>query len=197
MLWLLHQPPLVHANSVATGHVVNSYTCLILICNSIYLFFLIIANDKVEASEHGPLALALEHLYMDQYRSVYCALRYFFSSLYLPLTIDIIVLVIFIRSMMIKFAPDIRTKMNQCKSHYAHLARIGLIGGLLIGTCFLGVITVFLVHPKSLFDFPYVLHCRGVPRTYSTEEMTKLWSTWLARLMSLIILSWATVSCHV
>ena len=62
---------------------------------------------------------------------------------------------------------------------------------------FTGVITVFLVHPKSPFDFPYVLHCRGVPRYYSTEEMTKLWSTWLARLMCLIILSWATVSCHV
>ena len=175
---------------------INTYTCFILILSCFYLSFLIIVNAEVRFSDDDILSVGLERLYDDWYRSIYCALKYIFSTIYLSLSLILIVVIIFIRSMMIKFASNIRIEKKHCKAHQAHLATVGLIGGIKITILFLGIVIGLAVHPQSPFDFPYVLQCRGVPNSNSEDQMERFNSNFKARLTYLIIMVFATISCH-
>ena len=176
---------------------INTYTSLILSLNVIYLLYLLIINDEEIALEDEPFINALDQMYEDQYRSISCSTSYMFSYMHISLYLYIILGIIFIRSMMIKRAPDICLQKSKCKKHQAHLASIGLIVGIVIPAAAFGITILFILLPRFPFDFILVLHCRGIPFSFSDEEMKKIVSSWLARFMWMIVLVWATISCHV
>ena len=104
---------------------------------------------------------------------------------------------IFIRSMMVKHADNIRPDIYECKRHQARVRIIGVLVAVFIFTLCIGVVLVLYLHSHTPFDFVVVRSCRGVPLTYPEDENKKIVRAWMSRLVSLSIFAIATLSCHV
>ena len=101
---------------------------------------------------------------------------------------------IFIRSMMVKHAENIRPDGYECKSHQLRI--IGILVAVYIFTICGGVSIVLAISRLSPFDFMLVRSCRQVDLFLHKEEIPKAIKAWMARLFSLFIYSLAIISSH-
>ena len=99
--------------------------------------------------------------------------------------------------MMIQHADNIRKDEFPFKSHQACLSIIGILVGVLIfKVSFGGTIGIF-IHKLAPFNFLCVRYCRGVSILYGNDEMRKIFGLWLARLVGLVLISLAILSCQI
>ena len=152
------------------------------------------ANDEIDPAE-DIIIQSLNYFFSDNYRSIVCSAKYISSFLHGSSTLAILLGTIFIRSMMVKHADNIRT--DNCKSHQARLSIIGILVAVFIFTFCMGVIIVLILYPLSPFDFVLARSCRGLAISYSEIEKRKIMEGWLARLVSLAVFTIAILSCHV
>ena len=181
-----------------------STTNTFLVCFlSINVFFLLVQILLVveENDEKDPydevLIHVLDSLFYDHQKSIFCSVQYMSNFIHATSTLNVLLGTIFIRSMMVKHADNMRPNSLDCKSHQARLSIIGILVAVFIFTFCSGVIIVLIFDPLSPFDFVLVRNCREVPISYSEEEMRKIMQGWLSRLVSLAIFALATFSCHV
>ena len=106
------------------------------------------------------------------------------------LTITIMVSIIFIHSMMVKYADNIRTTKFECKSHQARLSFTGFLVAVFIFTSCTGVIITFILHPLSISEFVLVWDCRGLTIIYETVH----YCDWLLVSVIIVLLGVATLS---
>jgi hypothetical protein len=178
----------------------NSFLGCILTLNFFYLLVQIFINiEEYEeiGLEEDPIIQSLELLFTDSYKSIICSARYMAYFIHGSSTLYVMVGIIFIRSIMIKHADNIRQDNLACKSHQARLSVIGILVAVLVFTGCFGVIIGFILLPRSPFDFVLVRNCRGVSMSYSEEETHKIISSWLTRLIIIILISLAIFSCQV
>ena len=176
----------------------NSFLGCILALNSFYLFIHIMLNveEKKKGNNDDLLFQSLEHLYADSYMSVICSARYMSYFIHGSSTLYVMVGIIFIRSMMIKHADNIRQNNLACKSHQARLSVIGILVAVLVLTGCIGVIMCLILLPRSPFNFVLVRFCRWVPISYQDDEKRKIIGNWLSRLIFLLLIALAIFSCQ-
>ena len=176
----------------------NSFIGFILVLNLVYLLLQVfLVNDlKETTSSNDALVQGLEHLFIDNFKSILCSTKYISDFIFSSSTLFSFLGTIFIRSMMIKHADNIRQDGISCKSHQAHLSIIGILVGVLIITVSIGGTICIFIHKLAPFDFLRVRYCRGVSVLYGNDEMRKIVGTWLARLVGLILITVAILSCQ-
>ena len=137
----------------------NSFLGCILTFNFFYLLVQLLTNIE-EYEEIGlqedPIIQSLDLLFADSYKSVICSARYISYFIHGSSTLYVMVGIIFIRSMMIKHADNIRQDNLACKSHQARLSVIGILVAVLVFTGCIGVIISFILLPSSPFDLVLV-----------------------------------------
>ena len=175
----------------------NIYSGLLLGLNSSYLLCILIINDDGIEFEDNDITSLLELLYADQFRSRICCVKYFLSFFHSAMSLYLIVTIVFLRSMMIKRASDIRQEKHQCKKHQAHLASIGFLVGIVGATAIIGKMCFFMIDPHPTYEYILVLPCRGLVKHHSVEEKRKITSIWFIRFMVEILMVVHTVACHV
>ena len=112
---------------------------------SINFFYLIIqifigdANDKTFPVD-DMIIQYLEYSFSDNRKAIICSTKYISKYFHGSCTLTIICGSVFIRSMMVKHANNIRTNNLDCKSHQAYLSDIGILAAILILTIWLGLI---------------------------------------------------------
>ena len=178
----------------------NSFLGCILTLNFFYLLVQLSINieeyEEIDLQE-DPIIQSLDYLFADSYKSIICSARYISYFIHGSSTLYVMVGIIFIRSMMIKHADNIRQNNLACKSHQARLSFIGILVAVLVFTGCIGVIIGFILLPLSPFDLVLVRNCRGVSMLYSEEETHKIISSWITRLTIIILIFLAIFSCHV
>jgi hypothetical protein len=125
----------------------------------------------------------LEHSFDENYGSILCSAKYISQFIHGTIALLILVGIIFVRSMMIKYADKIRTK--DCKDHQARLSFIGILVAVFIFTTSSGVIFTFIIHPLSNFEYVLVRSCRDVRIEYESSR----YGMWLHDFVILILLT--------
>ena len=162
---LLIRPVLWSTNNIFLG-------CFL----SINFFYLIIqifigdANDQT-IPDGDMIIQYFEYSFSDNYKSMICSTKYISQYIHGSFTLTILCGSIFIRSMMIKHADNIRPNNLDCKSHQAYLSDIGILCAVLILTIWGCLITTITIHPISPIDYVLVQSCRSFPILYSELEM--------------------------
>ena len=188
---LLIRPVLWSTNNIFLG-------CFL----SINFFYLIIqifigdANDQT-IPDGDMIIQYFEYSFSDNYKAIICSIKYISQYIHGSFTLCILCGSIFIRSMMVKHADNIRTNNLDCKSHQAYLSDIGILAGILILTIWLGLIITMIIAPISPVDYVLVQSCRGVPISYSEEEMRKKLSHVSSRFVILVVFALGTLSSQV
>ena len=177
----------------------NSFIVAILVLNFFYLLLQVfLVNDvKETTSSDDAFVQGLENLFIDNFKSILCSTKYISDFMYSSLTLFSFLGTIFIRSMMIKHAENICLDGFLCKRHQARLSIIGILVGFSILTVSIGGTIGIFIHKLFPFDFLRVRYCRGVSILYRTDDMHKLFSQWLSRLISLVLISIAILTCQV
>ena len=177
----------------------NSFLGFILTLNFFYLLLQIflVGQENEETNADDAIIQSLEHLFTDNYKSILCSAKYISDFIHGSSTLFFLVGIIFIRSMMIKHADNIRPDEIPCKSHQARLSIIGILVAVLTFTISIGGVIGITLHPLSPFDFLRVRNCRGVSISYPEDEMLKIIGHWLSRLVGLVLIALAILSCQV
>ena len=175
----------------------NTYTGFLLCLNSSYMLLNLIVNDSGIAFNNDDILSLLELLYADQYRSAICTVKYFGTFFHSAISLYLIVTIIFIRSMMVKRAPDICEEKYQCKKHQAHLGSIGFLVAIVGVTAIVGKICFFMIDPQTSYEYILVLPCRGLVKDHSDDEKKKIIRIWFIRVMVEILMVLHTIACHV
>jgi hypothetical protein len=110
----------------------------------------------------------LEHSFAKNYISILCSAKHISQFIHGTIALGILVGIIFVRSMMIKYADNIRTK--NCKVHQARLSFIGILVAVFIFTSCTGVVLTFILHPLPFSEFVLVRNCRGVTFQYESTR---------------------------
>jgi hypothetical protein len=158
----------------------NSFIGIILVLNFFYLLLQIfLVNDAEEtASANDAFVQGLDNLFIDNFKSIICSTKYISDFIYSSSTLFSFLGTIFIRSMMIKQAENIRQDGFRCKSHQARLSFIGILVGVFIFTVSIGGTIGIFIHELAPFDFLRVRYCRGVSVLYENDEMRKIVGPW-------------------
>ena len=176
---------------------INTFIGAFFLSNLLYLSCQVYLASAIHTDdENEEIVEALEKLYDDPDQSFICAVKYMTYFLHGSSIIAITLGTIFIRSMMIKYADNIRPEQHNCKSHQAQLRIIGVVVALYILTFISGIVIVFIVSPLSPYDFVDVRMCRQVSLDYPPETLLKIKQAWMARIVSLAIYLAAVISCH-
>ena len=177
----------------------NSLIGFILVLNFFYLLLQVfIVNDvKETTSPNDALLQGLENLFIDNLKSILFSTNYISDFIYSSSTLISFLGTIFIRPMVIKHADNIRQGGIRCKSHQARLSIIGILVGVLIFTVSIGETIGIFIHKLAPFDFVRVQYCRGVSVLYGNDEMRKIVGHWLARVVILVLVTIAVLSCQV
>ena len=152
----------------------NTFIGCILTSNFIYLTFqsLLTEESEITIPDENLILHYLEYNFSDNYKSLLCSAKYISQFLHGALTVTLLVGIVFLRSMMVKYADNIRT--NNCKAHQANLSFIGILVAVFIFTCCLGNIMTFLIYPLPSSEFVLVRNCRGVTFQYESTRY-RLW----------------------
>ena len=175
----------------------NTFLCCFLVINLFFLILqlLLIGQDVNEAETE--ILQSLEYLFSDFSESIRCSAKYVSHFIHGTAILTILLGSIFIRSMMVKHAENIRPDSYERKNHQARVRIIGILVAVYIFTFIVGIVLVLYLHPHSPFDFVMVRICRGIPLTYPVQDKKKIMRAWMSRLVSLTIFAIATLSCHV
>ena len=148
----------------------NTFIGCILTSNFIYLTFQSLLTEESEITiPDGNLILHyLEYNFSDNYKSLLCSAKYISQSLHGTFTIYILVGIVFMRSMMVKYADNIQT--NNCKAHQARLSFIGILVAVFIFTSCTGIVLGLIIYPIPSSEFVLVRNCRGVPFQYESTR---------------------------
>ena len=171
----------------------NTFICCLLASNLFYLAFQTVLSEAEENStpDQNIIFHYLEHSFAENYRSMLCSAKYISQFLHGTIALTLLVGIIFIRSMMIKYADNIRTK--DCKAHQALLSFIGILVAVFIFTSCTGVIITFIIHPLSTSEYVLVRNCMAVTIEYESTQ----YGMWLPDSVILVLLTVATLSCQV
>ena len=133
----------------------NTFIGCILTSNLIYLNFqsLLIEDSKISISNEHLVLHYLEYNFSGNYKSLLCSAKYISQFLHGTFTVTTFVGIVFLRSMMVKYADDIRT--NNCKAHQARLSFLGVLVAVFIVTSCTGVVITFIIF--TLPSSEYVL----------------------------------------
>ena len=175
----------------------NTFLGFFLLFNLFFLLFQVLLIDGEVSEYKSEIIQFLEYLFLEKLRAVFCSGKYIAHVIYITATLNILIGSIFIRSMMVRHANNIRQDSYQCKSHQARLRFIGFLVTIFILTFITGVVIVLFISHLFPFDFVDVRNCRGALLVYSTEERKKIWKAWLSRCVVLVLLAVAVVSSHI
>ena len=173
----------------------NTFIGCILTSNIFFLSFQALLDESYMNINQGDdiVIQYLEQSFSDHYTTIICSAKFLSKFIHGTITITILVAIIFIRSMMVKYADNIRTNNFECKSHQARLSFIGVLVAIFIFTSCTGIIITFILHPLSISEFVLVRNCRGVTIIYETVR----YGDWLTVSVFLVLLGVATISCQV
>ena len=173
----------------------NTFIGCLLTSNLLYLSFQALLDESYMNINQGDdiVIQYLEQSFSDHYTTIICSAKFLSQFIHGTLTITILVGIIFIRSMMVKYADNIRTNNFECKSHQARLSFIGVLVAVFIFTSCTGIIITFFLHPLSISEFVLVRNCRGVTIIYETVR----YGDWLPVSVIIVLLGVATISCQV
>ena len=171
----------------------NTFIGCLLASNIFYLAFQTCLSEAEEniTPDKTILFYYLEHSFAENYRSMICSAKYISQFIHGTLALTLLVGIIFIRSMMIKYADNIRTK--DCKAHQARLSFIGILVAVFIFTSSIGVIITFIIHPLPTSEYVLVSNCMAVTVEYESTQ----YGMWLPNMVILVLLTVATLSCQV
>ena len=152
----------------------NTFIGCILTTNLIYLTFqsLLTEESEITIPDENLILHYLEYNFSDNYKSLLCSAKYISQFLHGTFTLTILVGIVFMRSMMVKYADNIRT--NNCKAHQARLSFIGILVAVFIFTSCTGVVLTLIIYPIPSSEFVLVRNCRGVPFQYESTRY-RLW----------------------
>ena len=148
----------------------NTFIGCILTTNLIYLTFqsLLTEESEITIPDENLILHYLEYNFSDNYKSLLCSAKYISQFLHGTFTVYILVGIVFMRSMMVKYADNIQT--NNCKAHQARLSFIGILVAVFIFTSCTGVVLTFIIHPLPFSEFVLVRNCRGVTIQYESTR---------------------------
>ena len=150
---------------------VNTFLGVVLIFNTLILAEKLcfeIGAFKYEGDDIT--VLALENLFNDHPNSIACTLDVLAHFFHGFSTLMILIGVIFIRSIMIKHAEDVRPNSGVPKPHQADISLVGFLVAFYIFTICCGVLISIFISPLFPFNLVRVQICRGINFTYSAEE---------------------------
>jgi hypothetical protein len=143
------------------------------------------------------MVLALENLFNDHPNSISCTLDVLAHFFHGFSTLMILIGILFIRSIMIKHAEDVRSNSHVHKLHQAEISLLGFLVAFFIFTICCGVLISIFISPLFPFKLVRVQMCRGINFTYSKEEQIKIGHRSMTRVACGILTLLFTVSCHV
>ena len=177
----------------------NTFLGCFLSLNFFHLLVQILLVGKVN-NETDPadtvIIQALDNFFSDHYKSIFCSTQIISNFVHGSFTMTVLFGTIFIRSMMVKHADNLRPDNLECKSHQARLSIVGILVAVYIITICFALIIIFILYPLSPLDFVLVRSCRGVPITYPEDEMRMVMRGWMSRLVYSVLIVIATLSCH-
>ena len=164
---------------------INTYLGLVLFFNLCFLMSKIfLFTDEYAPSSHQS---GLDH-------NQSCSANVVFNFLHGTPTMLILLAAVFIRFVMIKHAENIRKEKKFCKSHQAHISRIGALVGVLVLMTSLVYIINYMTHDFFPEEFTEVKICKGVERL--GREKMSLKHCWL-RITALSMLFMFTLSFNI
>ena len=148
----------------------NTFIGCILASNLLYLTFqsLLTEESEITIPDENIILHYLEYNFSDNYKSLLCSAKYISQFLHGTFTVYILVGIVFMRSMMVKFADNIQT--NNCKAHQASLSFIGILVSVFIFTSCTGVVLTLIIYPLPSSEFVLVRNCRAVTFQYESTQ---------------------------
>ena len=170
----------------------NTFIGCLLASNFFYLTFqsLLDQANEVPIPDENIILHFLEYNFSDNFNSLICSAQFISQFLHGTISILTLVSIVFIRSMMVKHADDIR--MNNCKTHQARLSYIGIFVAVFILTACTGVVISIFIYPLSPSEYVLVRSCRGVVFEYESIR----YGMWLRSSVILVLFTVATFTCQ-